>query len=229
MKKFLIYLSIVFTVIIIGCEDDSNPVGASQGSTFNGISGRITNWTFGSSMLIEFDVYGSSTIDEVGNFQINNLSVPIGNQFESIVDYYTGFDQQPTISDANANIYFIRYLDIVYSNNRDNVASVAQMCSSFESFVDYELEGYFTYYVYFDRTVTINGTSAWRNNGNNFKEVFNNVTFQKGWNKYVNKVYSIDRNTSTYTFEILRSEPGEGEWYYLEPTTSSSEKILSKN
>ncbi len=224
MKNVKLLVVMLFVVFVFGCSDDeSNPVGPETSSTITSLQGKINNWILGSSKLIKFNVFGSSSVDETGNFTIANLSVPYEDQMKNILNYYSGFTQQPVLSDENVKYFIVPYLSIVNASEPGrSIGSVQKVGTNNPNLT---VGDYFTNYFYLDKPIVIDGVSAYSIGGVNYKEVYNNVTLVKGWNRFVNIVYAIDATTNTITYEIATIEPTEGLWYYFSNSNSSLSKF----
>ena len=160
-------------------------------------------------------MFSSTSIDLNGNFSITDLYAPYDNQLSNITGLYTGYTTQPALSDQSVRYYLVSNLTIAKATDPQTNVGFIQHRS--HTVLD-QVGDFYVEYIYFDKNVSIDGmTSHSYYSGNtliNMKEQYSNVTFQKGWNKFVVVLTAIDVTTNTYISEIQREEPATGNWYY---------------
>jgi hypothetical protein len=216
-KKIIIYLTML-VLLTVGCNDsDSNLVenNGLDGKTITEINGNITGWVHGTSYIAKYGMFSSSSIDINGNFSIADLYSPYDNQLSNITDFYINYTTQPALSDQTVNYYLVSNLSIAKATDPQNEVGFMQNRSQFSL---NKVGDFYIEYLYLDKLVSINGMTAHSYYSGsaivNLKEKYNNITFEKGWNKFVVVLTAIDITTNTYISEIKREEPSEGNWYY---------------
>jgi len=218
MMKKTIFSIITLILLTLGCEDhDSNLVenNVLSDKTITGISGSIINWVHGTSYIVKYGMFSSSSIDINGNFSITDLYSPYDNQLSNITYLYQDYTTQPALSDQTANYFLVTDLGIAKATDPQNEVGLVQNRSQ----VSLDRVGdFYVKYLYLDKPVSINGMTAHSYYSGstmiNLKEKYNNITFEKGWNKFVVVLTAIDVTTNTYISEIKREEPSQGNWYY---------------
>ncbi|MGE5458741.1 MAG: hypothetical protein ACM3RX_10340 [Methanococcaceae archaeon] len=217
--KNISFLLLLLLVFCYGCKkNDSNPVTSDPPKSLvvEAISGQLDGWVYGKSYIAQFDRFGYSAIDENGKFTITNLSNPADNQLKSIVNYFDSSKTQPVISDNSAKFYIVSSITLAKSKSPSQIIGFIQNSGG-----DHSSGYYYTSYIYLDKAVTINGTASYvyengtRETKQNF--IFNNLSFEKGWNKLVTQITGYDWPTNTSTAQILRKEPSTGIWSYPPP------------
>jgi uncharacterized lipoprotein NlpE involved in copper resistance len=217
MKKTIISL-LTLILLTFGCDNnDSNPAenNLQNGKTISGISGNIINWVHGTSYIAKYGMFSSSAIDINGNFSITDLFAPYDNQLSNITYLYHDYTTQPALSDQSANYFLVTDLGIAKATDPQNEVGFVQNRSQIS--LD-RVGDFYVKYLYVDRPVSINGMTAHSYYSGatliNLKEKYSNITFEKGWNKFVVVLTAIDVTTNTYISEIKREEPSQGNWYY---------------
>lgn len=221
MKKIfgLLLLLIIFHP---GCKkDDSNPVtNESQVSlAVDSVSGKLANWAYGHLYLAEFGSFGSAVIDENGNFTISEIAIPTDSQLRNFVNYFDSSKTQPAVSDNSAKYFFLSALTMAKVKNPGKALGYIQS-NSLATSKNY----FYTSYIYFDRPVTINGSTTYNYSFGTHvfsrKENYNNQKFEKGWNKIVFKQSTFDATTNSSNIDIAREEPSNNVWTYSDPVST---------
>lgn len=218
MRKIL-YAVIILLAITAGCKkEESNPVSEEPQKSLvvKTISGQLNNWSYYRYYCAEFDVFGKAVIDEFGKFDINSISEPTQQQLTGINTLFDTLKEKPVISDKSVGCYVVTSLSMAKAKTPERVIGLIQNSGG-----KWGKDYFTTSYIYLDKPVTINGYAlhtyynGYRNSYR--KEHYNNLTFEKGWNKFVSQVVSMDEASGTVNIEILREEPVEGTWAYSEP------------
>jgi hypothetical protein len=220
MKKILC-LFLLVSLFFCGCKkNDSNPVitDPPKSLVVQNITGQLSKWIYGKSYTADFNGFASSQIDENGSFNITNLTSPSEDKLSNIVSYFDSAATKPSISDQSAKYCIVPYLSITKVKNPGKVYGIIQNVNASSSKDNYSVN-----YIYFDRAVTLNGTATFSFAHDSWtltkKEIYNQVSFEKGWNKFVVKNGAYDNKTNTITCEILREEPSAGIWAYTDLQT----------
>lgn len=200
-----------------GCKkNDSNPVSPdlSKNSLINSISGKLNDWNYYTIYQVSIENFGTGRIDINGNFEITNIAAPSDAQLYDISKFFGAATTLPQISDTSVKFYLVTALNMAKVKNPGTVLGTVQSRSLSNSQLNFS-----TSYVYFDKEVKINGTATmtFTYGDNKFYQDthFNNLTFEKGWNKIVSEITSYGYGATK--IEILQKEPIDYYWSYTDP------------
>lgn len=223
MQKCFFILFFILTALT-GCKkDDANPIitELQKSLVVNSISGQLSNWSYYRYYCAELDGFGTAAIDENGKFAISTLTEPAQQQLKSVGSLFDTLKTKPVISDNTAGYYYISSLSMAKVKSPEKIVGYIQNSGGVRG-----KNYYTTSYIYFNKAVTLNGY-ALRTYGSGSwihyrKEHYNNITFEKGWNKIIYNFVSSDEASNTDNIEILREEPVEGAWMYSDPLKTVS-------
>ena len=195
-------------ILLFSCKKDQ----ILTYEAINSLSGKIENWNLGSNMKIYFgnnEVYGTSIIDSMGNFNILNLSIPINNLIPiDSTDYREGYK----ISNHNVKITQTTLLRVFQGNDLNTYLGFVQegnrqIDSTHGDPYNINNGDYSIFYIYVTEDVSINANSTGVLWGNKF--IMNcNMNLKKGWNKYQ---YSF---TPSNFNSVTAPDPSNAKWFF---------------
>lgn len=220
MMKKISFTFLLISLFCFGCKkNDSNPISSTEpikSVPIQELSGQLNNWAYGKSYIAKLESFGTSSIDENGKFNIANLAVPAESQLRNIDNLFDSAAVRPSISDRTARFHIVDFLILSKLKNSEAVYGVIQRINDNSA-----KDNFHTSYIYVDKTVIIDGTAEFKITHGTWtmtqKYVYNKLSFEKGWNKYVIRQGTYDRNTNTISNEILLSEPSSAVWNYTDP------------
>jgi hypothetical protein len=200
----------ILCIAFASCKKDSDSSSALSG---NKITGKISNWSYGSDKKMIAHASSSSnealalaTISSDGSFELT-LSTPVLSSLESIWDY---FDETLAISDPSAKCV-------------DLSIDIEDAEGNYFGYVDYSsysITGLangaaFVEYFFSTTKTTIKGTVTDTYADSSEKGVFD-MSLNQGWNTVVTQVTKyISTNTSTtIEYKVGNSEPSSVKWIY---------------
>jgi hypothetical protein len=200
----------ILCVAFASCKKDSDSSNALSG---NKITGKISNWSYGSDKKMyarlassSDEVVGLSTISSDGSFQLT-LSTPATSSLESIWDY---FDETLAISDPAA-----KCVDLLFDIDDASGNYFGDVDYSTYSTTGLANGAAFVEYFYSTNKTSIKGTVNDSYSEFSEKGVFD-LSLNQGWNTVVTQVTRYVETTSTITLEykVGNSEPSSVKWIY---------------
>jgi hypothetical protein len=207
----IILLFGVIGLVCLSCKKDSDNSNSS-GLSGNKLSGKISNWSYGSDKkLIAYgindDILGETTIAADGSFTVT-LTSPAASALESFAD---SFDESLAISDPAAKCASLE-LDL------------ADAAGDYFGYIEnssYTTTGYANgfaaiEYLYSTKKTTVKGIFNQSYSFESIKATYD-VTFNEGWNNMGMLVTKYIQTDTSYIVEyaVNNSSPSTVKWTYF--------------
>ncbi len=212
MRQAYLFLALlVIGSFINSCKKDNNPTDSGY---ITSISGKFENWNSGSDKIIKFEgpaaayfLFGSSSIDSLGRFNIASLATPPANLLHSI-DEMLGNTSLAT--DYSAKTYSAAELLIYAGTNSTPLGFTSYLNNS--SFNLDSIGAITGWYIYTDKDVSVSGIISHTDSNNFTLTQENSIILKSGWNKCFSKLTL--RTSNAITYKISNLQPSDIKWYY---------------